>query len=300
VNWLKEISVSDWIAIIGTVVAIVALVTGYVFYRKSQLDVVPCYVLRDEELVNKDKLSPRGNLPNLRLAWGSAEVKYLRRVTLFFWNQGKGVLKGTDVAPNDRIILTVRGQLISADFGASRTACTPSAELNDPSSLRMDWDFLSHHDLIVVQALYSCASAVAKSPAIHGTVMPHAGGLVARLEDDLPQGRRTTPIGSRAGVLLIPPTGFLLSLITVVSTSPWTWTGTYVIGWILMTLLIIVNLLLTLSCIMFWRDRPRGPSRETFGAAIANMQLTPTLVINPPDVLDMTEPEPGDAKVGKA
>jgi hypothetical protein len=167
---------SDWIGIIGGIIGLIGIITGYMFYERSIAEKEPIFFVHPERisLINAESL--KDSKIRITRTDGTPIDSNVTALRFFFWNKGKTPIKASDVYQNDpltfsfeknteildvKILKMSRPKIVKADL-----KIVPDAPAH---SLGLTFDTLEENDGLSVQIIYA-GSTLAKF-RLSGTIL---------------------------------------------------------------------------------------------------------------------------------
>lgn len=151
---------SDWlqasqgtISFIGVCLAVVFGSLTILFYLKSRRIKQPVYAIRSAHLIQN--VSERVN--RLEVKYAGEIIPNLTSAKIFFWNQGRETIQGSDVAQADPLRIRVAAglKILEAKVLGSVNSANRCDVSNDTSAASLTFDFLDYGEGAVIQVLHT-------------------------------------------------------------------------------------------------------------------------------------------------
>ena len=97
----------DWnifLGIVGTVLGIVGIVTGYIFYRRGLRTKEPCYSIKTQKLI----AGYSAKFEDLTIHYKDKEIENLSVSRIIFWNNGSETIDRNDIATKAPIAIMTK------------------------------------------------------------------------------------------------------------------------------------------------------------------------------------------------
>lgn len=167
---------SDWIGIIGVIIGLIGIITGYIFYEHSIAEKEPMFFIHPERtsLINTDSL--KNTKIRITRVDGMPINSNVTALRFFFWNNGKAPIRASDVYQTDpltfyfeknteildvKILKVSRPKIVNAELKVM-----PDVPVH---SLRLTFDTLEENDGLSVQIIYAGSNLATFS--LSGTIL---------------------------------------------------------------------------------------------------------------------------------
>jgi hypothetical protein len=144
--------------IIGTILGLVGIITGYIFYRKGLRLREPTVSLKTNNLI-QDHVS---QLDGLEIRYKGHTVKNLSVTKVVFWNNGAETINNSDIVKANPLriggfndVQLLDAQVITSNNDSSRIIC----EFNDDNELLVTFDYLDKGHGAVIQITHTGLSS---------------------------------------------------------------------------------------------------------------------------------------------
>ena len=143
------------LGILGTLLGVVGLITGYIFYRKSLKVKSPLFLIKSNNLIQDNITSISG----LGVTYKGIKVQNLTVTRILFWNDGSDTIDNNDlvIANPLRIVGKEDCTILSVNVLESNNPSSKfSARLNKKENcVTIDFDYLDRNQGAVVQVFHS-------------------------------------------------------------------------------------------------------------------------------------------------
>ena len=134
IKWLE----TQALTVIGLLIGIIGIITGYIFYRKSLRVPEPCWSCKTDVLIKGYKAT---NLPKLSITYERQNVEIISSTKLLFWNMGKLGIRRGDILADSSLLANVPEEVFVAQpelRNSLQIICAPNVELLDVMQLPLD------------------------------------------------------------------------------------------------------------------------------------------------------------------
>jgi len=152
---LKSVIISPIFSLASFVIAILAIMFSYFFYRKTKKDKRPVYAMRSSNIVRDFSRK----LPNLKIVFDGNTIESLTVTKFALWNEGRETISKTDIAQSDPIRLVLKNNDRILDVSVLYSTKVANA-FTAEKYLNNDWvcvgfDYLDDGDGAVVQIIHT-------------------------------------------------------------------------------------------------------------------------------------------------
>lgn len=163
---LKSVFGQGWV---GSLIGIIGLLVGYLFYRASGIGPRPVYQLRALRLIGKEE----DTLPEeVEILFRGKTVPRLTKTHVILWNSGKGTLHGRDIVQTDPLRLefskgtqVLKPRLLKVTRAANKFKVMINP--NSPNELLCSFDYLDREDGATIELLHTDKE---RYPKVQGAV----------------------------------------------------------------------------------------------------------------------------------
>jgi xanthosine utilization system XapX-like protein len=147
-------SIDTILGIAGAVLGILGLITGYIFYKKSQRVKEPRYIIKSNNII-KDNIT---KLSDLNITYKDKKVANLTISKILFWNNGSETIDGSDIANTDplRVESQNNKKILDAKIiQVSLESNQPKVVLNTAKNIvNISFDYLGKKEGFILQIIH--------------------------------------------------------------------------------------------------------------------------------------------------
>lgn len=143
------------LGLIGMVLGILGILTGYIFYKKSLKLKEPCVSIKSFNIVDENVTSFDG----LDVFYLGEKIKTMTISDVLFWNKGAGTVHRQDIAENDLIRISskencsiLRANIITTNNFASGFSCLLDENKFD---VIIDFDYIDQNQGCVIRVVHT-------------------------------------------------------------------------------------------------------------------------------------------------
>jgi hypothetical protein len=142
------------LGIIGVGIGIIGIITGFVFYKKSEKHKSPVYFMKSNNLIQDNRYKLNG----LDISYKGQKITNLTITEIAFWNQGREVIERDDIVKSELLrIETLEGiEILDAQiirFNNSTSGVT--IEQKNPQRVNLSFDYLEKDNGVTVQIIHT-------------------------------------------------------------------------------------------------------------------------------------------------
>lgn len=169
-KFLEWLSTNPWISILSLLFAVIGIALAIIFYIKSRKFKLPCYALRNFNLVTdlSSKIEP------LEMFYSGEKIPNLSVTKFAFWNAGNETINSNDIASSCPINISTKlkykfldGKIIFVKNLSNNISIIPS---NDQSKFNILFEYMDEGDGAVFQFIHTgnCVKDIEVSGKIKG------------------------------------------------------------------------------------------------------------------------------------
>lgn len=142
-------------------VGLISLISGYIFYKRSKKEKIPCYNYQTVSLISESKNRFKG----LEVLYKGQQVESLSISRIAFWNAGNDIINKDDTALNSPVEIDFNGGLVldAEVVYTNNVASGFNYEFSDDKQkLILKYDYIDGDDGAVYQVLHTSPTAEQK------------------------------------------------------------------------------------------------------------------------------------------
>ncbi|MGG1552939.1 hypothetical protein [Paenibacillus ferrarius] len=166
------------LGITGSIIGIVGIIFGFIFYRKSTIGPRPNYQMASLRLLGKN--SEEFNDGEVEILYLGEKVERVTKTQVAFWNSGTSLINGKDIVVSDplRFNFEKESKVLSTSL-ISSTREVNQIELKVPSdcqsAVECNFEFLDPGDGFIFEVLHTDTG---KYPQLNGTIKGIPKGIL--------------------------------------------------------------------------------------------------------------------------
>lgn len=146
-------------ALIGIGGIVISIIISCYFYFRSQIGPRPSMQVKSIKIISKDS---DYNLKDVDITFKGQKLDVLNKIYIFFWNNGKKTINGSDIVKSDMLKLTfIAGEILAVNIiKRTREVNKVSFKVSDDFSNEgiINFDFLDPGDGFVLEILHTSNS----------------------------------------------------------------------------------------------------------------------------------------------
>lgn len=189
---------------VGSVIGIIGLILGFVFFIKSNKTTIPCYQYSTNVIVGKKESEASKNIEILFLG---KRVDNVKRTVVAIWNDGKHYLDSSVILKEKPLTISFQdGEILSHQIKSkTNESITANTHTSDNSGVVVDFNYLDFKDGICVELIHTSNS---NEPILSCTIKGVKSGFINKGEITSTKPSKK----SKKYLLVIPIMGSLMIL----------------------------------------------------------------------------------------
>jgi hypothetical protein len=143
------------LGLIGLVLGILGILTGYIFYRKSLRLREPCFFIIGQNLIQDNTTKFSG----LEVSFKGQKIENLTVSKILFWNHGYETIEKSDIVPSDPLriegltgIQILDANIITTNNSSSQFLLKPNTEKR---WFELSFDYLDKDNGVIIQVVHT-------------------------------------------------------------------------------------------------------------------------------------------------
>jgi hypothetical protein len=148
----------NFFGILGTILGMVGIVTGYVFYRKGLQKKEPMWDVRSNNIIRNFS----SKLSDLKILYKEKEIHNLTISRVIFWNEGGDTIDKNDIDTINHLRVEVADNIEILDIeilGTSNPSSQCRIALSEKKKGVIHFDYLDRGQWIVIQVIHTGISS---------------------------------------------------------------------------------------------------------------------------------------------